>query len=123
MNAMNQLKVVVAGAGYGGLAAVRSLARNPHVQVTLIDQHAYHLLQFQLHEAAVSKIDVEALAIPLPALLSRAVKFVQARITGFDLDQYLVKTDCGDFSYDRLIIALGSQPATALTRPRTSATL
>jgi NADH dehydrogenase len=113
MNTKIQLKVVVAGAGYGGLAAIRNLARyHSNVQVTLIDQHAYHLLQFQLHEAAVYKIDVDTLAIPLPDFLSRSVKFVQARITGFDLDQRLVKTDRGDFAYDRLIVALGSQPAT-----------
>ncbi|HZY43417.1 MAG TPA: NAD(P)/FAD-dependent oxidoreductase, partial [Anaerolineae bacterium] len=92
MDTKNQLKIVIAGAGYGGLAAVRSLARNPRLQVTLIDQHEYHLLQFQLHEAAVNKIDVETLAIPLPDLLPRSAKFVQAHITGFDLDQHVVKT-------------------------------
>ncbi|HZY46138.1 MAG TPA: FAD-dependent oxidoreductase, partial [Anaerolineae bacterium] len=55
---------------------------------------------------------VETLAIPLPDLLPRSAKFVQAHITGFDLDQHVVKTDHGDFPYVRLIIALGSQSAT-----------
>ncbi len=113
MNANGQLKVVVAGAGYAGLAAVRSLSRQQcGFQVMLIEQHDYHLLQFQLHEAAANKIDVESLALPLRSLLPHSIKFAQARITNFDFDRRSVKTDCGDFPYDRLIIALGSQAAT-----------
>ena len=104
--------VVIAGAGYAGLAAARALAREKNVRVVLINKHAYHLLQFQLHEAAVNKIDMETLALPLSRVLPREVEFVKAQITGFDFKARLVHTDHGDFHYDRLIIALGSQPAT-----------
>ena len=109
----DRLTVVVAGAGYGGLAAARLLGRRRRgLRVILIDRHDYHLLQFQLHEAAVNKIDVDALALPLNGLLPRSVDFVQACITGFDFERRSVQTDQGDFNYDRLIIGLGSQPAT-----------
>jgi NADH dehydrogenase len=106
------LTVVIAGAGYAGLAAARILAGNKHMRVVLINKHAYHLLQFQLHEAAVDKIDVDALTLPLTEVLPRGVEFVKASITGFDFNIRSVHTDHGDFAYDRLIIALGSQPAT-----------
>jgi NADH:ubiquinone reductase (H+-translocating) len=104
--------VVIAGAGYAGLAAARTLAREKHVRVVLINKHAYHLLQFQLHEAAVDKIDVDTLKLPLHDVLPREVEFIKAQITGFDFKARSVLTDHGDFNYDRLIIALGSQPAT-----------
>lgn len=104
--------VVIAGAGYAGLAAARKLAREKNMRVVLINKHAYHLLQFQLHEAAVNKIDTEALALPMQRVLPRQVEFVKAQITGFDFKARSVHTDHGDFTYDRLIMALGSQPAT-----------
>jgi NADH:ubiquinone reductase (H+-translocating) len=103
--------IIVAGAGYAGLAATRTLARE-NVRVVLINKHAYHLLQFQLHEAAVNKIDVDTLTLPINEVLPCEVEFVKAQITEFDFMTRSVLTDHGDFSYDRLIIALGSQPAT-----------
>ncbi len=104
--------VVIAGAGYAGLATARVLAREKNAQVILINKHAYHLLQFQLHEAAVNKIDIDSLALPMKYVLPRQVKFVKAQITGFDFKTRAVHTDHGDFTYERLVIALGSQPAT-----------
>ena len=104
--------VVIAGAGYAGLAAAKVLARHAGIRVILINQNDYHLLQFQLHEAAVNKIDTQALALPMSSLLPRNVEFVRAKMSGFDFKARVVHTDQGDFTYDRLIIALGSQPAT-----------
>jgi len=112
MSTERKFTVVIAGAGYAGLAAARSLAHEKNVRVVLINKHAYHLLQFQLHEAAVDKIDVDTLTLPMTGVLPREVEFVKAQITGFDFKTRSVRTDHGDFHYDRLIIALGSQPAT-----------
>jgi NADH dehydrogenase len=112
MTPLSKQTVVIAGAGYAGLAAARTLAHEKNLRVVLINQYAYHLLQFQLHEAAVNKIDADTLALPLDDLLPQNVEFVKAQITGFDFTARSVHTDHGDFPYDRLIIALGSQPAT-----------
>ena len=112
MTPEKQLTVVIAGAGYAGLAAARTLVREKNVRVVVINKHAYHLLQFQLHEAAVNKIDVDTLTLPITEVLPREVEFVKAQISGFDFETQSVHTDHGEFNYDRLIIALGSQPAT-----------
>jgi NADH dehydrogenase len=112
MTTGKRFTVVIAGAGYAGLAAARTLAREKNVRVVLINKHAYHLLQFQLHEAAVNKIDIDTLTLPINEVLPREVEFVKAQIAGFDFETRAVHTDHGDFNYDRLIIALGSQSAT-----------
>ncbi|MGH2592448.1 MAG: NAD(P)/FAD-dependent oxidoreductase, partial [Anaerolineae bacterium] len=105
--------IIIAGAGYGGLAAARMLGRHARaVHVIVIDQNPYHLLQYQLHEAAVGKIDAAALAVPLQSLLPKRVEFRQASIRGFDFKNRVIQTDRGDVVYDQLIIALGGQPAT-----------
>jgi len=105
--------IVVAGAGYGGLAAARTLGRHAsNNRIVVIDQNPYHLLQFQLHEAAVGKIDAATLALPLQSLLPKSVEFWQTTIRGFDFADRMVRTARGDITYDRLIIALGGQPAT-----------
>ncbi len=110
---MSGKTIVIAGAGYGGLAAARGLADGlRHARVILIDQRDYHLLQFQLHQAAVNKIDTETLARPLRELLPLGVEFLQARITRFDFEEKTVHTDQGAVRYDRLIIALGGQTTT-----------
>src|SRR3990172_4376929 len=89
--------VVIAGAGYGGLAAARTLSRHSdQVRVVVVDQNPYHLLQYQLHEAAVGKIDATTLAVPLASLLPRRVEFRQANICGFDFARCRVHTDRGD---------------------------
>ena len=108
--------IVIAGAGYAGLAAARSLGKSDRVRartrVIVINQYDYHLLQFQLHEAAVNKIDTDTLALPLKHLLPRNVELITAKIDHFDFKARTVYTDHGRVAYDRLIIALGSQPAT-----------
>ena len=105
--------IVIAGAGYGGLAAARRLSRYAgKLRVVVVDQNHYHLLQFQLHEVAVGKIDAAALAVPLRRLLPKNVEFRQATIRSFDFDRKRVRTSSGDVRYDHLIIALGGQQAT-----------
>lgn len=112
MNTHSKQTIVIAGAGYAGLAAARSLGHANRTRVILINQYDYHLLQFQLHEAAVNKIETESLALPLTSLLPRGVELVTAKIERFDFAARTVHTDRGHVPYDRLIIALGSQPAT-----------
>ena len=105
--------VVIAGAGYAGLAAARCAGARQE-RARGLDQQA------RLSLAAIptarsggqqDRYRHAGLADEV-ACCRREVEFVKAQITGFDFKTRSVHTDRGDFHYDRLIIALGSQPAT-----------
>jgi NADH dehydrogenase len=66
-----QVHVVVLGAGFGGLSAVRQLARNRNVRVTLIDRNNHHLFQPLLYQVAIAGLEAPQIAWPIRAMLQR----------------------------------------------------
>ena len=78
-------RVVIIGAGFGGLRAARELARAP-VDVTLVDQRNYHLFQPLLYQVATSMLPPESIAYPVRAILRRQrnLEFRLARVDSVD---------------------------------------
>jgi len=109
-----RLRIVIAGAGYAGLhAAQRSgrwLETHDQVEMTLVDRNDYHQLITELPRVATGTLEKSRVQIETDALLSRRVRFVQTRITGFDLVERSLVTDAGHLPYDYLVLALGSRP-------------
>lgn len=109
--------IVVLGAGYAGIRCVSTLAHarqhgSTDVRLVLIDRSPYHQLITWLHEVASEAIPAERARIPLRQLLpTEHVEFVQAEVTRLLPADRQVLTDRGAFSYDRLVIALGSDTA------------
>jgi len=101
--------VVVIGGGFGGLEAVRALAKAP-VDITLIDQHNYHLFQPLLYQVATAALSPAEVAWPLRHVLSRQknVRVLMTRATGLDPVKRVVKTDAGPYSYDFAVVATGA---------------
>lgn len=102
-------RVVVVGAGFGGLALVRNLKRAP-VNVLLIDQHNYHLFTPLLYEVASALLNPSEIAHPVRAILRRTpnAEFRLGRVTGVDLARRLVLVEGAQISYDYLVLAAGS---------------
>ena len=102
-------RVVIIGAGFGGLNAARRLRRAP-VDVTLVDRHNYHLFTPLLYEVASALLDPSEIAYPVRGVLhgARNVDFKVARVEHIDLDQRRVRTSEGDIEYDYLVLAAGS---------------
>ncbi|MBI3286898.1 MAG: NAD(P)/FAD-dependent oxidoreductase [Chloroflexi bacterium] len=109
---MQPTHVIIAGAGYGGLAVAMNLAKSESpTRITVLDRFEHHLLQTRLPQVAGGALDPRQAALPLTALLSSPrVEHRPAAVRGFDLAQHRVLTDRGPWPYDLLVIALGSEP-------------
>ncbi|HTW33961.1 MAG TPA: NAD(P)/FAD-dependent oxidoreductase [Rhizomicrobium sp.] len=106
-------RVVVVGAGFGGLWAVKTLARAP-VDVVLIDRQNYHLFQPLLYQVATAELSPAEIAEPIRSIvgLYRNVTVMLGDVTGIDTKARKVLTKAGhDVPYDFLILATGAQHA------------
>jgi NADH:quinone reductase (non-electrogenic) len=108
-------RVVVVGAGFGGLLAVRLLGHKP-VDVTLVDRRNHHLFQPLLYQVATGMLSAGQIAPPIRHIVRRYrnVKVELAEVTGFDLERRVVYATTAarqhdvDIPYDSLIVATGS---------------
>jgi NADH dehydrogenase len=103
-------RVVIAGAGFGGLTCARALRHVP-VDVLLVDRNNYHLFTPLLYQVASALLDPGEIARPVRELIRPIsnAEFRQAEVTGADLDQRILLTDRGPIPYDYLVLATGSQ--------------
>ena len=107
-------KVVVIGAGFAGLAAVRRLASAP-VEVTLVDRHNFHTFQPLLYQVATAGLGPGDVAYPVRTIFRHRpnVRFRHATATGVDLARRRVDLEGnGSLTYDYLVVATGATAAT-----------
>lgn len=105
-------RVVIVGAGFGGLSAAKALAKT-EFNVTIIDQHNYHLFQPLLYQVATAGLAPSDIASPIRSILSRQANtnMVLARVSGIDTARREVVAEGQRFPYDCLILATGAQHA------------
>jgi NADH dehydrogenase len=110
-NAAGRRRVVIVGAGFGGLAAAHRL-RHADVDVTLVDRVNHHLFQPLLYQAALGGISESDCASPIRASLAGAAntRFVMAEVTDVDAEHRQIVLDRDErLDYDSLIVACGAQ--------------
>lgn len=103
-------KVVIVGAGFGGLAATEALAHVP-VDVVLVDQHDYHTFQPLLYQVATALLNAEDVGRPVRGIFRHQdnVTIRQATVTGVDWETRRVQLDGGHLlPFDYLVLAAGS---------------
>jgi NADH dehydrogenase len=102
-------RVVIVGAGFGGLTLARALRRAP-VDVILLDRNNYHLFTPLLYQVASALLSPGDIAQPVRKLVRpvRNTEFRLGEVTGIDLDARCVRTGQGILSYDYLVVAAGS---------------
>jgi NADH dehydrogenase len=107
-----QKHVIVLGAGFAGLAAARELARNPALQVTVLDQRNHHLFQPLLYQVATSGLSPADIAVPIRSQFAgrQNVSVHLARAVRVDLQERWVEGEAGvRLRYDFLVLACGAQ--------------
>ena len=112
VNASNH-RVIVVGAGFGGLAFVDD-ASGKGLDITLIDKQNHHLFQPLLYQAATSVLPVVDIAWPIRILMRRRkdVRVLQGEVCSIDTEQRRVTTvDGQSYPYDTLILSPGSVPS------------
>lgn len=109
-------KIVIIGAGYGGVLAAKKLAKKvkklkEEVTVTLIDKNPYHTMLTELHEVVADRVPQDAIKISLKKIFAgRKVDVVLDEVTSVDFDQKMVVAKDGNYSYDYLVLGTGSKP-------------
>jgi len=103
-------RVVILGAGFGGLEATKALRRAP-VEITLIDRQNYHCFQPLLYQVATAALSPADIAWPIRHILrlqENATVFM-AEVNGIDAGARIVNTKAGPFPFDFLVIATGAR--------------
>ncbi|MGH9098264.1 MAG: NAD(P)/FAD-dependent oxidoreductase, partial [Acidimicrobiales bacterium] len=103
-------RVVIIGAGFGGLSAARALAKKP-VEVTIVDQRNFHTFQPLLYEVSTAGLDPADVAYPVRAIFGRTpnVTFRYGMVDGVDWDARTVSLVGDDpLPFDSIILATGA---------------
>jgi len=104
-------RVVIVGAGFGGLEAAKRLAGQP-VDVTVVDQRNHHLFQPLLYQVATAALSPADIAAPIRSILARAanVRVLLDSVCAVTPSSRTVELESGrSLSYDWLILATGAR--------------
>ena len=106
----NNPKIVIIGAGFGGIAIAKAF-KNKKVNVLLIDKHNYHNFQPLMYQVATGGLEPDSIAYPVRRIFRKNenITFRMAEVTSLDQKKNQLLTSIGPVPYDFLVIATGSQ--------------
>ena len=107
--AVKRPRVVIVGAGFGGLEAAKALAHAP-VDVMVVDRQNHHCFQPLLYQVATATLSPGDMAWPIRHMLSRQrnATVLMQEVRAIDTGARVVRTDNVDIPYDYLILATGA---------------
>jgi NADH dehydrogenase len=117
MSTNGRTQIVILGGGFGGVYTAmhleKLLAREPNVDLTLVNRENFFLITPMLHEVAASDLDITHIVNPIRKLLHRT-NFFEGEVEYIDLPNQCVGVSHGyephphELPYDHLVLALGS---------------
>lgn len=107
-------KVVIIGGGYAGIYALRELAKNKNIQITLIDKHTFHNLQPEVYDLIANKSNIADVTIDLTTLCMGLnhdyVEYKNLKVRNIDKEAKKIYTEEQEIvTYDYLIMAAGTR--------------
>lgn len=104
------MKVVIAGAGFGGLKLARKLSNKKGIEVVLVDRYNFHQFQPLFYQVATAGLDASNISFPLRKIFqkSKNVRIRLASITEVKPTENKLVTSIGDIDYDVLVLATGA---------------
>jgi NADH dehydrogenase len=102
--------VVIVGAGFAGLNAARTLAKNKNLSILVIDRRNHHLFQPLLYQVAMAGLSPADIAAPIRTLLNdyKHISVIQGEVSEVDYQSRKVLGDFGEAEFDYLILACGA---------------
>jgi NADH dehydrogenase len=101
-------KVIIIGAGFGGIECARAL-KNAEVAVTVLDRHNHHTFQPLLYQVATAAVSPADIAWPVRSILrhQKNAEVLMCSIKSIDTKAKIVHASRHDLPYDYLVIATG----------------
>lgn len=109
---MKKNKIIVIGGGYAGLRTVEKLAKNPDNEIILLDKNPYHFMQTDVYDLISNEEDFAQVTVDLYTFctsFNENVVFYKQNVTNIDFTNKKVITCTKRYSYDYLVIAVGSR--------------
>ena len=112
MSSNKRPRVVIIGAGFGGLSAAKSLAGAP-IDVILVDRYNYHLFQPLLYQVATAALSPADIAAPIRTIFRSQpnVNVVLANVSAIHTERNEIIAEGDAILFDYLIIATGAKQA------------
>jgi NADH dehydrogenase len=106
---MTRPRIVIIGAGFGGLFAAQALAR-VDAEITVVDRHNYHLFQPLLYQVATAGLPPSDVAWPIRSILRRQrnATVLLGDVVGVDVARRVVELEDRTLPFDYLVVATGS---------------
>lgn len=113
---MSSPKILILGAGYGGMVSALKLGKSLHyneAEITLVNNNDYHYITTELHQPAAGTMHHDRARVNIKDLINtKKVNFIKDTVKEINTEEKKVILENQELDYDYLIIGLGSEPET-----------
>lgn len=109
-------KIVILGAGYGGVVSTLNLQKAlqyNEAEIHLVNKHEYHYITTELHQPAAGTLHADKARVDINTLIDKEkVTLVKDMVVSIKTEEKKVILEHGELEYDYLVVGLGSEPET-----------
>ncbi|MES9683711.1 NAD(P)/FAD-dependent oxidoreductase [Gottfriedia acidiceleris] len=113
---MNKPKIVILGAGYGGIITATRLQKTlsaNEADITLVNKNSYHYQATWLHENAAGTLHHDRTRLDIKDVINQdKINFIQDTVTQIKPEEKKVLLSNGELDYDYLVVGLGFESET-----------